>query len=202
MRRKSFIKDHPIIFYIIIIAAIFFALNIGLFLPLHVLDILYDIEHTIIRLFTASMIIQRWELLIILFVTAAVGYFIFPIVWIPSTGDWYIYKRQWTDGKLHYFETLSGKIIALNEDWVARKWMKYVLLGEVESIAEQENGDIIAYQSKELEVTKALIVEEHIRALERKILQLEKDMEKGAVVLSPDVVEAILKIAAKLEERK
>ncbi|HEC82523.1 MAG TPA: hypothetical protein ENI53_01375 [Thermoplasmatales archaeon] len=190
-KKKNFIKEHPLLFYIILIIAILAALNFALLLPSGVTGIFYEIEHFLIRLFLLPVTLHRIELLIIIFIVAVVSYFVIPIFWIPSTDEAFIYRSTWSDGRLRYFKRWNGEIIAVNEDWLAKKWLKYVLLGEVESINENEKENMLVYESKEMEVTKALIDQDYIKTLEERIENLEKDLATGKQI-PPEIMELLM----------
>ena len=199
VKKRSFWRDHPLFTYFILIIIFIAALNIALFLPLGIIDILYTIEQAIIRFFLLPIPLHRIELFIIIIIALIVGYFVFPILWIPSTEEWFIYRSTWSDGKLRYFQIPFKKNykgmplrIALPEDWAFKKGLKWICLGEVESREENEEENVIAYQSKDIEVTKALWEIEHKKALEERILTLEDYIKKGGFFISPEAAEIFL----------
>lgn len=179
-RRPTFFSQHPFISYLLIAAAILFIFNISLLLPQQIGAIFYTIEHFFIRFFLLPITMHRITLFAILFVTAAIGYFIFPVVYIPWTEDIFIYRSSYSDGMLRYFKTLSGKTIAMNEEWLRKKWLKYTLIGQVGNISEK-NG-IIVYESKSLEVTKAIIEQEHIASILEALDAREYDIANGKII--------------------
>ena len=198
-RRASFLRRHPLLFYFLLALILFTALNVGLLLPLGTLSILYEIEHAIIKFFLLPVTFQRFEFIIIAIILLIAGYFIIPIVWIPSSGEWFIYTRTWTDGKLRYFKKLFGEYdIAFPEEWAEKKGLKWICLGRVTSREENDKLKVISYQSDNIEVTKALWEAEHVRALEEKIIQLEDALKKGAIVLPPEYAQLITEILARL----
>ena len=198
-KQRNFARDHPYLFYIILIIIVVTSFNIGLFLPLRVLGILYDIEYSIVQFFLLPIILQRWEFFIIAAILLVIGYFAVPIVWIPSTGEWFIYTKTWSDGKLRYFKKLLDPYVrAFPEEWAAKKGLKWICLGRVKSREENSKLKVIAYQSDNIEVTKALWEKEHTRALEQRIIQLENDLAKGVITLPPEYAELITEILARI----
>jgi len=173
-RRPTFLQNHPLLFYAILAIIILAALNFALLLPTAVASIFYEIEQFFIRLFLLPITLNRIELFILLAIVAAISYFFVPIVWIPSTGEAFIYRGTYSDGKLRYFKKLNGKIIAINEKWPAKKWLKYVVMGRIESIS--ENNDILIYESKDLEVTQSLLDKSYVEALQERIAALEDEI--------------------------
>lgn len=197
-RRRNFARDHPYLFYAIVIIIIVTSFNIGLFLPLKVLGILYDIEYSIVQFFLLPVIFQRWEFFIVAAILLIIGYFAIPIAWIPSTGEWFIYTRTWSDGKLRYFKKLLDPYVrAFPEEWAAKKGMKWICLGKVTSRTEDSKLKVISYQSDNIEVTKALWEKEHTRALEDRIIKLEEALARGAITLPPEYAELLTEILAR-----
>jgi len=182
-RRPTFLQSHPILFYIIIIIIVLAALNFALLLPSLVVSIFYEIEQFFIRLFLLPVTLNRIELFILLAIVAAISYFIMPIVWIPSTGESFIYRKTYSDGILRYFKKFNGEIIAVNEDWVAKKWLKYVVIGRITNVSENEG--ILTYESKNLEVTQSLFDKSYIDALQSRIGKLEKEIANAREIFPP-----------------
>lgn len=182
-RRPTFLQSHPTLFYIIIAIIILAALNFALLLPSLVASIFYEIEQFFIRLFLLPITLNRIELFILLAIAAAISYFIIPIVWIPSTGESFIYRKTYSDGVLRYFKKLNGEIIAINEDWVAKKWFKYVVIGRITNISMNEG--ILTYESKDLEVTQSLFDKSYVEALQERIRKLEEEIANAREIFPP-----------------
>lgn len=182
-RRPTFLQSHPTLFYIIIIIIILAALNFALLLPSLVASIFYEIEQFFIRLFLLPITLNRIELFILIAIVAAISYFIMPVVWIPSTGESFIYRGTYSDGILRYFKKFNGEIIAVNEEWVARKWFKYVVIGKITNVSENEG--ILTYESKDLEVTQSLLDKDYVEALQERIRKLENEIAQAREIFPP-----------------
>jgi|Deesub1362A_J573_1020465.scaffolds.fasta_scaffold01023_19 hypothetical protein len=197
---KTFLQEHPIVFYILIVATIILALNIVILFPPGLAGIFYDIEHFIIRFFLLPMPLHRIELFIIILLAAIAGYFAVPMLWIPSADEIFFYRKSWSDGKLRYFKTWLGNIVAVNEDWLVKKGLKYVLIGDIESISENEEG-IMVYEGKDMEVTQALLDQSYKEALEERISKLEETIKRGQQI-PPELIDLIKTIVTRQEEKK
>ncbi len=173
-RAPNFIQEHPILLWTIIIIVILAALNFALLLPSVFATIFYEVEQFFIRLFLLPITLNRIELFIILIIVAVISYFLVPMIWIPSTGEAFIYRKSYSDGVLRYFKKLNGETIAINEQWIAKKWLKYVVIGKIENIA--ENNGILTYESKNLEVTQSLLDKSYVEALQERIANLEDEI--------------------------
>ncbi len=197
---KTFLQEHPLVFYILIVATIILALNIVILFPPGLASIFYDIEHFIIRFFLLPMPLHRIELFIIILLAAIAGYFAVPMLWIPSADETFFYRKSWSDGKLRYFKTWLGNIVAVNEDWLVKKGLKYVLIGDIESISENDEG-ITVYEGKDMEVTQALLDQSYKEALEERISKLEETIKKGQQI-PPELIDLIKTIVTRQEEKK
>jgi len=195
---KTFLQEHPLVFYILIVATIILALNIVILFPPGLASIFYDIEHFIIRFFLLPMPLHRIELFIIILLAAIAGYFAVPMLWIPSADETFFYRKSWSDGKLRYFKTWLGNIVAVNEDWLVKKGLKYVLIGNIESISESEEG-IMVYEGKDMEVTQSLFDQSYIEALQDRIKDLENSIAAGKQI-PPEILDLIKALATRRQE--
>jgi len=203
MRRKpkKFLKEHPVLFTVIIFIAVMFALNVAMLLPATIPSVFYEVEMFFLRLFLLPITLHRIELILILIVVAAVGYFVFPVLWIPAIDERIWYRSTWTDGRLRYFKKMfGGDIVAVDESMLKKHWLKYVLLQDIESISENDEG-ITIYEGKEMTVTHSLIEQEFISSLQKRIEQLETDLAQGKQI-PPEVWEVIKAALTKYPQKE
>ena len=168
-----------------IIIALLFALNIGLLLPLGFLSIIYEIELAILQFIRIP--IPMWLFIISLILAAIFGIYFIPRIEIPDADEKYIYTSTWSDGKLRYFKTVGGTVLALNDAWCVKTgFLRYTMIGAVDNKEIDERENVILYESKNLEVTKSLIDKEEMEHYKKKLAALEKDRKGDTVVLTVD----------------
>ena len=189
IKKISFIQQHPRLFWLIIIIALLFALNVGLVLPLGFLSIIYEIELAILQFFRIP--IPMWLFLIFIILAAMFGIYLIPRIEIPDADEKYIYTSTWSDGKLRYFKTLGGMTLALNDAWCVKTgFLRYTMIGAVDNKEIDEKEKVILYESKNLEVTKSLIDREEMEHYKKKLAALEKDRKGDSIVLTvPQLIE-------------
>lgn len=195
--RLAYFFELPLYIKIFIIIAIIFALNAALFLPLGITAILFEIWLGFLQF--VKLQIPLWMVFIIGAVLLAIGTYLIPRIDIPSLEDRYVYFSQWKDGNLRYFRTLHGTLV-FKDAWVKNiAWFRWVAIGKVEVETTDERSRITAYESRNLEVSKDIAIEQENRHLKRIIAQMERDQRKGKLLTT---LEEIGNFMEKAKERK
>ncbi len=196
-RRFAYFFELPLYIKIFIIIAIIFALNAALFLPLGITAILFELWLGFLQF--VKLQIPLWMVFIMGAVLLAIGTYLIPRIDIPSLEERYIYLSQWKDGNLRYFNTLKGTLV-FKDAWVKNiAWFRWVAIGNVEVETTDERSRITAFESRDLEVSKDIAIEQENRHLKRIIAQMERDQRRGKTAIT---IEELGKFVEQTKERK
>ncbi|RLF46512.1 MAG: hypothetical protein DRN17_00290 [Thermoplasmata archaeon] len=188
-KKKTFFQEHPFISYTMIFIAILAGLNYAMLTPPLIASIFYEIEHTVIRLLILPIPLQRWELILITLVTAMIGYFVFPTVWSPSENLSLTYRKVRYGEGLVYFTTFFGEEHGFPEELVEKRFMKYVIVGDV-----RYTGDIDGvkmHEGKKREATKRLIEQDFLDSILDSLENRNYDIAQGKII-SPELHDALI----------
>ena len=177
--RFAYFFELPFYMKVFIIIAILLALNVVLFLPLGLTAELFELWLAFIQ--ALRLMIPLWLAFALMAFAALFGIYLMPRIEIPDTEERYVYFKHESDGNLHYFTTLHGKL-AFKDDYVRRVgFFRFAVIGEVSSINEDERTGIMTYESEDLEVTQDLALLAENRHLKRTIAQMERDQRNTSL---------------------
>ena len=185
------IHEKPsILFYFILAVLIIALLNFALLLPLQVSSVFYEFETMIIRFMKIEITLQTWTFILLIVLVAIFGYYTIPIVTIPSTQDFYIYRWTWEEGEIRYYRTLSGKIIAVHKNLVRKLLFKHMIYGAVYRFPYY---NYVTYQTADLEITNAIMHKRLSEKLMDENIMLQEALSKQRVYLSLEDVLELMK---------
>lgn len=170
-------------FKIILFFLLLFALNFALLIPQEIVSLLYEVEIGILQFLFMPVRFQVWFLISAAVATAALGYSLFPVVYVPSLGKkgkHYFYVRSWREADLRWFRLWSGYYLAVNASIMSEFGKRVTVFASVEC---NYNGNTITLQTKALEVDLSMINTRRIKTLQETIATLEAERE-GVIQIS------------------
>ena len=195
--RFAYFVELPFYMKVFVIIAVLLALNMVLFLPLGLTAELFELWLAFIQ--ALRLMIPLWMVFVLMAFAALFGIYLVPRIEIPDNDERYVYFKHESDGNLHYFSTLHGKL-AFKDDYVRRVgFFRFTVIGEVSSINEDERTGIMTYESEDLEVTQDLALLAENRHLKRTIAQMERDQRNTSLSKLLDMLGSFVE---KTKERK
>lgn len=182
--RFAYFFELPFYIKVFIFIGIIFALNVALFLPLGLTAVLFELWLAFIQ--AIRLMIPVWIALLLVLIATLFGIYMIPRLEIPDSDERYIYLEHESDGNLHYFKTLHGKL-AFKDEYIKKVgWFRFTVIGEVSSVSEDERTGIITYESEDLEVTQDLALLTENKHLKRLIAQIERDQRNRRISTTMD----------------
>jgi len=195
--RFAYFFELPFYMKAFVIIAILLALNMVLFLPLGLTAELFELWLAFIQ--ALRLMIPLWMVFVLMAFAALFGIYLVPRIEIPDNDERYVYFKHESDGNLHYFSTLHGKL-AFKDDYVRRVgFFRFTVIGEVSTINEDTRTGLMTYESEDLEVTQDLALLAENRHLKRMIAQMERDQRNTSLSKLLDMLGSFME---KTKERK
>ncbi len=190
-KKKVIYRDRTssLLFVIFLALLILLALNLSLLLPPQLSSIFYMLELITLQNLNYEVVMQRWELYVIMLFFAAWGYYLFPIIYVPSIRKSKFYFWTWVEGNTRFFRTLGG-YVQVHRDLVRKKVLKYTVIGNVTSIYE---GNVEVIQTNDFEVTKSNFWKALSTALAARSSRLEDIVERSPSILTQEDVQQLIR---------
>ena len=190
-KRKVIYRDRTssLLFTVFMIILILLALNLALLLPPQISSIFYMIELIILQHFNYQVVMHRWELYFLILFFSGWGYFIFPMVYIPSIKKSHFYIWTWVEGNTRFFRTLGG-YVQVHKDLVRKRIFRWTVMGDVTAIYE---GNVEVLQTKNLEVTKSNFWKSLAMTLAARASSLEDIIEKSPSMMTQEDVQQLIR---------
>ena len=190
-KKKVIYKDRTssLLFIAFMILLILLALNLALLLPPQISSIFYMIELIILQHFNYQVVMHRWELYFLILFFSAWGYFIFPMVYIPSIKKSHFYIWTWVEGNTRFFRTLGG-YVQVHKDLVRKRIFRWTVMGDVTAIYE---GNVEVLQTKNLEVTKSNFWKSLAMTLAARASSLEDIIEKSPSMMTQEDIQQLIR---------
>ena len=190
-KKKVIYRDRTssMLFTVFMIVLILLALNLALLLPPQLSSIFYMIELILLQHFNYQITMQRWELYFLILFFSGWGYFIFPMIYIPSIKKSHFYIWTWVEGNTRFFRTIGG-YVQVHKDLVRKKIFRWTIMGDVTAIYE---GNVEVLQTNALEVTKSNFWKSLATTLAGRSSQLEDIIERSPSILTQEDVQQLIK---------
>ena len=180
----------PASYWFLLIVLSLLILNFALLLPPQLSALWFELQLLVIQFFRNPITLQTWAFIVVLFITAFIGWYSLPVVEIPNTNDSYIYTYRWEEGSMVFFRTLTGKIIIMNKKVPKRKLLRWIV---VYPVSRNPQGRTITYETDSMEVSAELKYKRYAEALAEEIAHLYAEKERSETRLSIDEVLEIIR---------
>ena len=208
MRKRDWFKPKPRKreipspwpFKIMIFFLILFALNFALLIPQEIISLFYEVELGVLQFLFMKVIFQMWFLIFAVITISAIGYALFPTIYVPSLGKkgkHYFYVRSWYENDLRWFRLFSGYHLAVNRSIISEFGKRVTVFAKV---GQHYNGGIITLQTEALEVDMSMINQRRIETLQETIATLEAERE-GVIQISKKDAVSLMRRRDDNEER-
>lgn len=189
-------KPKSKLFYLIMFLLIITALNFALLLPSQISNVFLEVELFFLQTARQPIrFLQVWSFILLIVMTSAFGYNLFPRVKVSSIGEYgktYFYRRKWIEDDTRFFKTWLGYVIGVNEKVVTPT--KFGLAYHISAnVKKNQDGNFIALETEELEVTRSVHEKKRAEYLMEQISILYDSLENQEVPYSKDELSDMMK---------
>lgn len=183
LRPKEQKRKLPLSYWIVVFILGLLLLNFALLLPQQISALWFELELLVIQFLRNPIVLQTWEFIVLFFIVAWIGKFVMPVIDIPATKEshFYIWRRE--EGGITFFRMLNGKELAFDAGGLDRKLLRWQVFWPVNRIPQ---GNVILYETAELEVSSALMWMRYAEATTNELATLYAEKERRETTLTFD----------------
>ncbi len=187
----------PWTYYFFIIVITILLLNFAFLLPPQLSALWFESELLVIQFLKNPITLQTWAFFILFFIIAWVGWYMMPVVDIPSTSESHFYTWRREEGGVVFFRMLNGREMAIDRGALKRRLLRWNVYWPV---GRMPQGDIVVYETEELEISSALMWMRYAHAAVEEVARLYAEKEGKETHLTFDQALAIIKARLRGEE--
>ena len=169
-------KRHlPLSYWIVIVLIGVLLLNFVFLFPPQLSALFFESELWLIQFLRMPVITQMWEFIFYSLIIAWIGWYIMPVIEIPWTNESHFYTRRSVQNGVVFFTMLNGMKIAVSMDVLKKRVKRWMVIAPVDRNIQ---GDIIVYETKNLEITTSLQWMRYAASLAEVLSKLYAAMER------------------------
>ena len=170
-------------YYFFVVIIIILTLSVALLWPEQISALWFEFCLIILQFLHTPIVFQMWWFILIIFLTAWLGWYLFPTLEVLSSDKGFIYYKWHDEGPLLYFNLLGGYQFVIMKSEIKRKGLRWTTLVPVNLTYQ---GNLIVAQTAKLEVTESLHWKNYAESLVEVLKKYRAELEHRNVELPLD----------------